>query len=75
MEKQNLQTASNYINNVLLARGLLRGGRPIDFAYPENDEGGTDATMIRIVNLVNDMVVGRDVRALTYCGRRRDSCL
>lgn len=61
MEAYNLQTASTYINNVLLARGLLKGGKPIDFAQPENDEGGTSTTMARIINLVNDLVLRRDV--------------
>ena len=64
MELYNLQTASTYINNVLLARGLLKNGRPIDFAQPENDEGGTNATMARVINLVNDLVVRRDVRVI-----------
>lgn len=61
MEPNNLQVASNYINNVLLARGLLRSGQPIDFAQPENEEGGADATMARVINLVNDLVLRRDV--------------
>jgi hypothetical protein len=60
METQNLETASNYINNLLLARGLLKNGKPIDFAQPDND-GGSDATMAQIINLVNDLVVRRDV--------------
>ncbi|KAL4897455.1 Afadin and alpha-actinin-binding-domain-containing protein [Aspergillus ambiguus] len=63
MEPHNLQAASTYINNVLLARGLLKNGRPIDFAEPENDEGGTGATMGRIINLVNDLVLRRDREA------------
>jgi hypothetical protein len=61
MEPHNLQAASTYINNVLLARGLLKSGRAIDFAQPENDEGGIDGTMARIINLVNDLVLRRDV--------------
>lgn len=61
METQNLQSASNYINNLLLARGLLRNGKPIDFATPGADEGGADATMARIINLVHDLVMRRDV--------------
>jgi hypothetical protein len=62
MEAHNLQAASTYVNNILLARGLLKSGHPIDFADPENEEGGTDATMARIINLVNDLVLRRDVR-------------
>lgn len=61
MEPQNLDAASTYINNVLLARGLLKGGTPIDFARPENDEGGADGTMAKVINLVNDLVLRRDV--------------
>ncbi|KAK2796842.1 hypothetical protein FQN50_009403 [Emmonsiellopsis sp. PD_5] len=60
METQNLHTASEYINNLLLARGLLRNGKPIDFAHPENAPGGTDATMARVINLVHDLVLRRD---------------
>ncbi|PYI03066.1 NIMA interactive protein [Aspergillus sclerotiicarbonarius CBS 121057] len=60
MEPQNLEAASTYINNVLLARGLLKSGRPIEFANPEDEDGGTAATMGRIINLVNDLVLRRD---------------
>ncbi|KAL2010938.1 hypothetical protein VTN00DRAFT_3656 [Thermoascus crustaceus] len=63
MEQHNLQAASTYINNLLLARGLLKNGKPIDFAAPENGSGGTDETMARIINLVNDLVVRRDREA------------
>ena len=62
MEAHNLQAASTYVNNILLARGLLKSGQAIDFANPENEEGGTDATMARVINLVNDLVLRRDVR-------------
>ena len=61
MEPANLQAASSYINNVLLARGLLKGGQPIDFADPDNEDGGSPATMARVINLVNDLVLRRDV--------------
>ncbi|KAL4961239.1 uncharacterized protein BDV14DRAFT_128421 [Aspergillus stella-maris] len=64
MEPQgDLQAASTYINNVLLARGLVKSGRPIDFVNPENEEGGTPNTMARIINLVNDLVLRRDREA------------
>ncbi|GAD98424.1 hypothetical protein NFIA_114720 [Paecilomyces variotii No. 5] len=56
MEPQSLETASVYINNLLLARGLLKNGKAIDFARPEEGPGGTDGTMARIINLVNDLV-------------------
>ena len=62
METENLHTASVYINNLLLARGLLRNGKAIDFARPENGAGGADATMAKIINLVHDLVLRRDVR-------------
>lgn len=32
MDQSKLATASTYVNNLLLARGLLRNGAPIDFA-------------------------------------------
>ncbi|KAL1848761.1 hypothetical protein Plec18170_007772 [Paecilomyces lecythidis] len=63
MEPQSLETASTYINNLLLARGLLKNGKPLDFARPEEGPGGTDGTMARIINLVNDLVVRRDREA------------
>ncbi|EGE82713.2 NIMA interactive protein [Blastomyces dermatitidis ATCC 18188] len=63
METQNLSTASDYINNLLLARGLLRNGKPIDFARPENAPGGVDDTMSRVINLVHDLVLRRDREA------------
>lgn len=61
MEAHSLQAASTYVNNILLARGLLKSGHPIDFAQPDNGDGGSEATMTRIINLVNDLVVRRDV--------------
>ncbi|KAJ5312975.1 hypothetical protein PENANT_c018G09942 [Penicillium antarcticum] len=61
--EHNLEAASTYVNNILLARGLLKGGRPIDFADPENEDGGTDGTMARVINLVNDLVLRRDREA------------
>ncbi|OJD17635.1 hypothetical protein AJ78_02285 [Emergomyces pasteurianus Ep9510] len=60
METQNLHTASDYINNLLLARGLLRNGKPINFARPESAPGGTDDTMSKVINLVHDLVLRRD---------------
>ncbi|MCJ1401077.1 hypothetical protein MMC11_004289 [Xylographa trunciseda] len=60
MEPQNLQTASVYVNNLLLSRGLLRNGTPIEFAKPSKAEGGANATMAQIINLIHDMVLRRD---------------
>lgn len=69
MESQNLRTASSYINNLLLARGLLRNGTPIDFAKPHKAEGGLDATMAKIMNLVHDLILRRDVSISAHYGR------
>lgn len=62
MDAHNLYTASDYINSLLLARGLLRNGKPIDFAEPPTGADGVEGTMTRIINLVHDLVVRRDVR-------------
>ena len=61
MDPQNLHTASVYVNNLLLSRGLLRNGTPIEFAKPSKAEGGKDATMAKIINLVHDLLLRRDV--------------
>ncbi|KAL9047378.1 MAG: hypothetical protein Q9214_000029 [Letrouitia sp. 1 TL-2023] len=60
MDSQSLNTASAYINNLLLSRGLLRNGTPIEFATPAKTEGGVDATMAQIMNLVHDLILRRD---------------
>ncbi|RYN97586.1 hypothetical protein AA0119_g7260 [Alternaria tenuissima] len=60
MDSYNLKTASTYINNLLLARGLLRNGKPIEFAHPSRGEGGKEATMAQIINLVHDLILKRD---------------
>ncbi|KAL8752042.1 MAG: hypothetical protein Q9184_005866 [Pyrenodesmia sp. 2 TL-2023] len=60
MESRNLNTASSYINNLLLSRGLLRDGAPIEFAAPEKAKGGMDATMVKVMNLVHDLILRRD---------------
>jgi hypothetical protein len=64
MDPLNLKTASTYINNLLLTRGLLRNGKAIEFARPHKADGGTDATMAEIINLVHDMILRRDVSLL-----------
>lgn len=61
MESQGLQTACSYVNNLLLSRGLLRNGVPIEFATPSKVEGGVDATMAKVMNLVHDLILRRDV--------------
>ena len=62
METRNLTTASEYVNNLLLARGLLRNGKPIDFANPAGDSGDPEETITRTINLVHDLIIRRDVR-------------
>ena len=61
MDSQSRQTASTYINNLLLSRGLLRNGTPIEFAKPEEADGGLHATMSQVMNLVHDLILRRDV--------------
>ncbi|OCK85870.1 hypothetical protein K432DRAFT_377252 [Lepidopterella palustris CBS 459.81] len=60
MDAFNLKTASTYINNLLLARGLLRDGKAIEFARPSKAEGGKEVTMAQIINLVHDLILRRD---------------
>ncbi|KAL6708911.1 hypothetical protein ACN47E_002318 [Coniothyrium glycines] len=72
MESYNLKTASTYINNLLLARGLLRNGKPIEFAHPSRGEGGKEVTMAQIINLVHDLILKRD-RDQEYRGSVADT--
>ncbi|KAI1428671.1 Afadin and alpha-actinin-binding-domain-containing protein [Xylaria sp. FL1777] len=60
IDPDNLRTASLYINNQLLSRGLLRDGQSIDFADPEGSDGGLQAAMGRIISVVNDLILRRD---------------
>ncbi|KAF2638460.1 hypothetical protein P280DRAFT_471552 [Massarina eburnea CBS 473.64] len=60
MDAYNLKTASVYINNLLLARGLVTDGKPIQFAHPSRGEGGKEVTMAQIINLVHSLVLKRD---------------
>jgi hypothetical protein len=63
IELENLRTASLYINNQLLSRGLLRDGNSIDFARPGDSDDEIAETMSRIMGVVNDLILRRDVRA------------
>ncbi|KAL1302828.1 hypothetical protein AAFC00_003163 [Neodothiora populina] len=54
MDSDTLHTASTYLNNLLLARGLLRNGKALDFAKPTRD------TRAQIINLVHDLLLRRD---------------
>ncbi|KAL2115603.1 hypothetical protein VTJ04DRAFT_9858 [Mycothermus thermophilus] len=60
IDPENLRTASLYINNQLLSRGLLRDGHSIDFAHPGDTEGEVSETMSRIISVVNDLILRRD---------------
>lgn len=62
IDSDNLRTASLYINNQLLSRGLLRDGRSIDFDRPYGDDHELADTMGRIMGVVNDLILRRDVR-------------
>lgn len=75
MESYNLKTATAYINNLLLARGLLRNGTPIEFAHPSRGEGGKEVTMAQIINLVHDLILKRDVCAHHGSKHTKDSLL
>ena len=63
IELENLRTASLYINNQLLSRGLLRDGESIDFLNPGARDDDGAATMGRIMAVVNDLILRRDVSA------------
>ncbi|KAA8904561.1 Afadin and alpha-actinin-binding-domain-containing protein [Sphaerosporella brunnea] len=55
MDPRDLKSASNYVNNQLASRGLVRG-TPIDFARPSKDPENP----ARIINLVYELVQRRD---------------
>ncbi|KAG0652664.1 hypothetical protein D0Z07_0105 [Hyphodiscus hymeniophilus] len=57
---ESLTVASAYINNQLLSRGLLRSGQTIEFARPDQGDGGVDATMGRVISVINDLILRRD---------------
>lgn len=57
----NLRTASLYINNQLLSRGLLRDGQSIDFAGAAMRDNDVAVEMGRIVSVLNDLILRRDV--------------
>ncbi|ERF72141.1 hypothetical protein EPUS_02932 [Endocarpon pusillum Z07020] len=60
MDSGSLHNASTYLNNLLLARGLLRNGKSIDFACVKEGSGESEHTMAKIINLVHDLVIRRD---------------
>lgn len=76
MDQADLQSASTYINNLLLSRGLLRDGNTIDFARlaaparsKKKPEDGKEADTGRItaqaMNLIHDLILKRDVNNVT----------
>ena len=54
MDHESLRTASAYLNNLLLARGLLRNSEPVDFVKPSKD------SRAQIINLVHDLILRED---------------
>ncbi|CAK3754604.1 Hypothetical predicted protein [Lecanosticta acicola] len=54
MSHDALRTAGSYLNNLLLARGLLRDGQPIDFVKPSKESRAS------IINLVHDLILRED---------------
>ncbi|KAL6908315.1 Afadin and alpha-actinin-binding domain-containing protein [Trichoderma evansii] len=60
IDADNLWTASQYINNQLLSRGLLRDGRDIDFTGLGEEEFSTAETSGRIISILNDLIIRRD---------------
>ncbi|OIW23680.1 hypothetical protein CONLIGDRAFT_139666 [Coniochaeta ligniaria NRRL 30616] len=60
IDLDNLRTASLYINNQLLSRGLLRDGQSIHFAHPGDTDGQLADTMGKIMGVVNDLILRRD---------------
>ncbi|KAB5554769.1 Afadin and alpha-actinin-binding-domain-containing protein [Coniochaeta sp. 2T2.1] len=60
IDLDNLRTASLYINNQLLSRGLLRDGEKINFAHPGDSDSQLADTMGKIMGVVNDLILRRD---------------
>ncbi|KAK3723142.1 hypothetical protein LTR37_001865 [Vermiconidia calcicola] len=54
MDHESLRTASSYLNNLLLARGLLRNSESIDFVKPSKE------SRAQIINLVHDLILRED---------------
>ena len=54
MDSESLRTASTYLNNLLLARGLLRNSEPVDFVKPSRE------SRAQIINLVHDLILRED---------------
>lgn len=65
-DMENLRTASSYINNQLLSRGLLRDGQSINFSSSGIGSEDSTATVCRIISVLNDLILRRDVCVLQY---------
>lgn len=61
IDLDNLRTASLYINNQLLSRGLIQDGQTIRFDRPGDSDSQLADTMGRIMGVVNDLILRRDV--------------
>lgn len=61
IDTDNLRTASLYINNQLLSRGLLRDGDSIDFAGTRRSDEEDAEVSGRIISVLNDLILRRDV--------------
>lgn len=61
IDLDNLRTASLYINNQLLSRGLIDDGQAIRFDRPGDSDGALADTMGQIMSVVNDLILRRDV--------------
>ncbi|KAL7909721.1 Afadin and alpha-actinin-binding domain-containing protein [Trichoderma velutinum] len=60
IDTDNLRTASLYINNQLLSRGLIRDGHDINFADFGQRGLGSPRNASRIIGLLNDLIIRRD---------------
>lgn len=61
IDLDNLRTASLYINNQLLSRGLIHDGQTINFTRPGDSDTQLAHTMGKVMGVVNDLILRRDV--------------
>lgn len=68
MDRSTLETASTYVNNLLLARGLLRDGKLVNFPQlaasndkVKDEQDSRSQITVGVINLVHDLVLRRDV--------------
>lgn len=66
MSPSALDGASKYLNNLLLARGFLQDGKPIEFVQLTSSDGtksevsDNNATTATVINLIHDLILRRD---------------